>query len=222
MRMTSERLEDLAGVLSRFVRRRVADAHAADDIAQDVMLKVQANLGAHTPDERLAAWTFRTARNAIVDHYRARAVRRHADLAEAGAIADGPEPDGDVVVELTGCLRRMVERVDEPYRQALKLADLEGLTQHEVARRAGISLSGAKSRVQRGRRQLRAMIDACCRVELGRRGSVVSVDPTPRAAEFCGPGDARENSCVHSAARPSTSVPGRGGRVSADIVEMNR
>lgn len=217
-----DQIVDLAGPLRRFVRRRVSDAHAADDITQDVMLRVQANMGSLPPDERLAAWVYRTARNAIVDHYRARAVRGHADVAEADSIAaDDASDEHELIAELSGCVRRMVERLDEPFRQALALADLEGLTQHEIARRAGISLSGAKSRVQRGRRQLRAMIDACCRVEIGRRGSVVSVSPTPRASEYCGSANGRQNSCVPSSAGPSSRSAARDGRVPA-IPETKR
>ena len=209
MESRADKVVDLAGPLRRFVRRRVADAHAAEDIAQDVMVKVPANLDSLAPDEHLAAWMFRTARNAIVDHYRARAVRQQTNVAEVEAVAgDDVREEARVTSELSGCLRRMVERLEEPYRRALVLADLEGLTQQELADRTGMSLSGAKSRVQRGRSQLRAMIDACCRVELGRRGSFVSVSPTPRASEYCGSRDASENSCVHSDVRPSTRVSG--------------
>jgi RNA polymerase sigma-70 factor, ECF subfamily len=222
MQSVTDKVVDLAGPLRRFVRRRVADPHAADDIAQDVMLKLQANLDALPPGERLAAWMYRTARNAIVDHYRARAVRAHADVIDSEPAApDAQVEQAQVVGDLSGCLARMVERLDEPYRQAVKLADLEGLTQQALARRMGVSLSGAKSRVQRGRRQLRAMIDACCRVEVGRRGSVVSISPTPRSAEYCGPAGARENSCVPSAACPSSESAARDGRVSA-IPETKR
>ena len=223
MEPIADKVVDLAGPLRRFVRRRVADAHAADDIAQEVMLKLHTNVDALPAGERLAAWMYRTARNAIVDHYRARAVRAHADVAEADSIAAADDPRGEpqLIAELSGCLRRMVERLDEPYRQALKLADLERLTQHEIARHAGISLSGVKSRVQRGRRQLRAMIDACCRVEIGRRGSVVSVSRTPRASEYCGSAGEHENSCVPSSAGSSSQSPARDGRVPA-IPETTR
>ena len=50
-----------------FVRRRVNDAHAADDITQDVMLKVQTLIDRLPPGDRLPAWLFALARNAVTD-----------------------------------------------------------------------------------------------------------------------------------------------------------
>jgi RNA polymerase sigma-70 factor (ECF subfamily) len=173
--------------LRRFVGSRVRDPHAADDVTQDVMLKVQAQLDALPPGDKLPAWVFAVARNAIVDHYRARAVRDHAALDEVGPVAEaGGNEHRDVISELTPCLTRMVEHLPEPYRQAMKLADLEGLSQQAVADRMGISLSGAKSRVQRARQQLREMILDCCTVERDARGNVTDYDTTERSAGYCG------------------------------------
>ena len=180
---------DLGRRVRRFVGRRVSDTHAADDIAQDVMLKVQAQVGSLPPEDKLPAWTVRVARNAIVDYYRARAVRDHADVADVEPAADSPEDDRDAVRELTQCLLRMVEQLPEPYRGAMKLADFEGLGQQEVADRVGVSLSGAKSRVQRARRQLRDMLHDCCDIERDGRGNVVDFERTERSGRYCGDGD---------------------------------
>jgi RNA polymerase sigma-70 factor (ECF subfamily) len=66
--------------------------------------------------------------------------------------------------ELHMVFHRIVDRLPEPYRQALTLTAFEGLTQEQLAKRLGISLSGAKSRVQRGREQLKRMLlDFCDR-----------------------------------------------------------
>jgi RNA polymerase sigma-70 factor (ECF subfamily) len=67
----------------------------------------------------------------------------------------------------------MIERLSLGYRQAVILIDLEGLTQQEAAAQLGLSLSGMKSRVQRGRRQLKGMLEACCAIELDQRRGVV-------------------------------------------------
>jgi RNA polymerase sigma-70 factor, ECF subfamily len=86
------------------------------------------------------------------------------------------EAETNVAVrELTPCLVRMVERLPEPYREAMKLVDFEGLSQQQLADRMDISLSGAKSRVQRARQQLREMVLDCCRVEWDGRGSTSSM-----------------------------------------------
>ena len=90
---------------------------------------------------------------------------------------------------------RMVERLPEPYREAMKLADFEGLSQQEVADRTGVSLSGAKSRVQRARRQLREMILDCCHVERDVRGNVVDYETTERTPRYCCGGDDGKPPC---------------------------
>jgi len=65
----------------------------------------------------------------------------------------------------------------QKYAEALLLSDLEGLTQHEVAARLGLSLSGAKSRVQRARRLLREAFLRCCHFEFDRRGHIIDYGP---------------------------------------------
>src|SRR5215213_8769739 len=108
---------DLGTRLRRFVRSRVNDAHAADDITQDVLVKVQTQLDALPPDDKLPAWVFRIARNAIIDHYRSRGVRDHADVSENEPIAEADDA-GQIeaaAADLMPCLVRMVELLPEPY-----------------------------------------------------------------------------------------------------------
>jgi RNA polymerase sigma-70 factor, ECF subfamily len=178
---------ELGERVRRFVRSRVNDAATADDLAQDVMLKVQTNLATLPAEERLPAWVLAIARNALIDYYRARAVREHADIADLEPVADAGEDERqDALRELTPCLMRMVEQLPEPYRTAMTLADFQGLSQQEVADRAGISLSGAKSRVQRARQMLREMVEDCCRIERDGRGNAFDFDTTERSAGYCG------------------------------------
>ena len=112
------------------------------------------------------------ARHAIIDHYRALGRRREMP---AGLAADleahqssstrttASEDSGQLRRELAGCLRPMIERLSGEYRQAVVLVDLERLTQQAAATQLGLSLSGMKSRVQRGRRQSKGMLE-----EIGR------------------------------------------------------
>ena len=189
-----EALEDIWSELGdrvkAFVRKRVNDRHAADDIAQDVMLKVQAQLDALPPEDKLPAWVMAVARNTVIDHYRARTLRNHTKVDAIEPADEAAETQQqDALHELAPCLARMVEHLPDPYREAMKLADFEGLSQQEVADRAGISLSGAKSRVQRARQMLREMIQDCCRIERDGRGNVVDYETTDRSAHYCGDAD---------------------------------
>lgn len=183
---------ELGARLRRFVGSRVNDPHAADDITQDVMLKAQARLDSMPPEDKLPAWVFAVARNAIVDHYRARAVRDHAGIDAAEPVADGTGDEQRAALrELAPCLLRMVEQLPEPYRAAMKMADFDGLGQQEIADRTGISLSGAKSRVQRARQQLGEMILDCCNLERDARGNVMDFETTERSSRYCGDQDGK-------------------------------
>ena len=188
MKSTTDVWEAMASPLRRFIGRRVRDRHAAEDIAQDVMLKVQAHLHGLQSEEKLAAWVFRVARNAVTDYYRSPRSRPTAELGDANDLPT-TEASGEaeaVTAELSACLRPMIERLPQPYRQALELTEFEGLTQQELADRVGIGLSGAKSRVQRAREQLKAMLLDCCKIELDGRGGVVDHQRTDRSDAYCG------------------------------------
>lgn len=134
-----------------------------------------------------------------MDHYRATASRREAPAADAWPAgheepdtAALPEDDTAAFGELAACLTPMLDRLEPAYREAVVLADLQGVTQVDAAARAGISVSGMKSRVQRGRRRLRAALEACCRVHLDRRGGVI--DYEPRRDDGCACGSCAEES----------------------------
>ena len=79
----------------------------------------------------------------------------------------------------------MIEQLSEDYRQAVTLVDLEGLTQRAAAVQLGLSLSEMKSRVQRGRRQLKRMLEACCTIELDRRRGVTAYDVRDQKCNSC-------------------------------------
>jgi RNA polymerase sigma-70 factor, ECF subfamily len=177
--------EELHASLRAFIGRRVRNPADVDDLVQRVLLQVVKGLGSLRDTERLYAWVYRTARNVIVDHYRSPAVRREVpngdaeDLADAQAAAPADvarEDEGAAVRELAACMTPMLQRLPPAYSEAIRLTELEGLNQADAARRSGVSVSGMKSRVQRGRRQLKAVLEECCRVELDRRGGVVTFD----------------------------------------------
>lgn len=176
---------ELGRYVRRFVATRVKDSATADDITQEVMLKIQSQLDSLPPEEKLNAWVIAIARNAIVDHYRAAALRNHTHIDEIAPIVSDIVQD-DVLLELTPCLARMIEQLAEPYRDALRLSDIQGLSQQQVADRAGISLSGAKSRVQRARQMLREMIEDCCKIERDALGNAFDYQTTPKSKSYCG------------------------------------
>ena len=175
--------------LRSFVLRRVQHEHDVDDILQDVFYKVHSNLHQLKADGRLEAWVYQIARNAVTDYYRRRRRVVMKDITEVpeipaeAATADEGMPEG--VLE---CLRPMIDRLPEKYKRAIILTEYQGLLQKELAQELGLSLSGAKSRVQRARGKLKEMLQACCHFEFDRLGNVLDYQPKESACPYCSAG----------------------------------
>ncbi len=170
--------------LLRFIRKRVANEHDAEDILQDVFSKIHQRIDRLQNAEKLQAWVYQIARRAVIDYYRARSrAPEQTDVPDELAERREPEP---VSVEVADCLVPMIERLPESYRQAVVMTELEGHTQRELADALGLSLSGAKSRVQRGREQLKAMLLDCCHFEFDRRGRLIDYEPRIATCRACG------------------------------------
>lgn len=163
--------------LHLFIRRRVSDETMAEDLLQEVFLKVHQHAESLKDVKRLESWIYQITRNIIIDYYR-RQRQMMASLDLVGML-DLPEelPDDDVVSELLPCVRVMVQNLPAQDRQALVLTEYQGLTQKELGERLGLSFSGAKSRVQRARERLRQQLLECCHFELDRRGHILDYQP---------------------------------------------
>jgi RNA polymerase sigma-70 factor (ECF subfamily) len=166
--------------LRAFIIKRVANEAEAEDILQEVFVRIHRRLESVNDPRRLVSWVYQVTRNAIIDHYRVKGKRVERPMGLAGELEALPasashnessDDSGERRAELAGCLRPMIAQLPQDYREAVTLVELNGLTQQEAAKRMGLSLSGMKSRVQRGRRQLMRMLDECCLIQFdGRRG----------------------------------------------------
>lgn len=159
----------------RFIARRV-EPGALDDLVQEVFLKVHESSGELRDADRLGSWLFRIARNVVIDHLRKRATRMAKPLDEVDEPAT-LEPEVNFNQEMAAWFRPMMDLLPEEYRVALELTEIEGLTQRELADRTGLSLSGAKSRVQRAKQLLEGVVRACCDFEVDVHGNFVSCRP---------------------------------------------
>ncbi len=156
-----------------FFERRVHDRAEAEDLLHELFVRVHAERRNVRDADRVHGWIYRIAHNLVVDHHRRQArmpAKRVSTEGEPSALEEEGEPSA--LEELTACIEPLVDALDEPYREALRWTDLGGMTQREAAVRAGISVSGMKSRVQRGRRQLRVLLMACCTLERNHRGQI--------------------------------------------------
>ena len=177
MNTTTERVwETFHAPLQQFIRHRVSDDATAEDLLQDVFLNIHQHVDTLKDVKKLESWIYQVTRNAIIDYYRS--IRTTTTLEDPEALQLAEDlPDEDVISELFPCVRAMVTSLPAQDRQALILTEYQGLTQKELAERLGLSLSGAKSRVQRARAKLKQQLLACCHFELDRRGYVIDYQP---------------------------------------------
>ena len=181
--MTTETIwNDYHEQLYAFIRSRVADVSAAEDILQDVFLRVHAALHSLRERTKLQSWLYQVARNAVIDHYRS---RKPQESSPAWLTQPTSEPAAAARRELSVCLTPMMEKLPPSYKEALTLADMGNRPQHEIAHAQGLSLSGAKSRIQRGRAMLKGLLAQCCQLEFDHRGALVDYDPGDRPCDWC-------------------------------------
>jgi RNA polymerase sigma-70 factor, ECF subfamily len=167
--------------LGAYIGRRLP-ADDVDDVLQDVLLRIHKNVRYLSDDSRFGPWVYSVARNAVIDRLRKKQPAL-ADPSELDRVASPDETESEQA--LLNCVTPFVARLPEAYRHAITLVELQGLSQADAAAIEGISLSGMKSRVQRGRRMLRDMFEECCSLEIDARGRVI--DAERRHPTTCGP-----------------------------------
>jgi len=165
--------------LRPYVARRVASPADVEDVLQETFVRMHRGLAALGDGERFGPWVYRIAANAIADHLRARA--RHplasSDLSADSTDSTSAELGENLEADLAECVALFVARLPSPYREAIILTELEGLSQKDAAETVGLSISGMKSRVQRGRERIRRMFEECCEMTVDCRGHVTDCVP---------------------------------------------
>src|SRR2546426_2844275 len=108
MSLTTERVwEEFNAKLKRFILKRIPDEQNAEDILQDVFLKIHARIDTLRDEEKLQSWMYQIARNAIADYYREQKVT--VELTEALLLPEEPLVDDDIVKDLIPSIKAMVD-----------------------------------------------------------------------------------------------------------------
>jgi RNA polymerase sigma-70 factor (ECF subfamily) len=173
---------ELEARLRPYVARRVPAPSDVDDVVQEVFVRMHRGVEGLRDGERFGGWVYRIAERAVADHLRSR--MRHPLVREGSAppIELPAEcDDSELEADLAQCVALFVARLPSPYREAITLTDLQGLSQKEAAEMLGLSASGMKSRVQRGRAQIRRFFEECCEISVDARGRVQDCTPRPLA-----------------------------------------
>jgi RNA polymerase sigma-70 factor, ECF subfamily len=155
--------------LKGFVQKRIVDKAEVDDILQQLYLKMYKNCELLPEVKNMKAWLYQVTRNAMYDFFRENS--RYQSIADI-ELAEDEFPDA-ARHEVESLVEPLINLLPAEYAEALKLSELEEISQKEIAERLGISYSGAKSRVQRGREKLKALFMECCHLEFSHDGQVI-------------------------------------------------
>lgn len=170
--------------LKNYIKKRIPNEIEADDLLQEVFMKICRNIGSLTDDSKIKAWVYRITRNTITDYYRKNDKMVHlTELSDA--LAYEHETEQSFNSEISACLKTMINKLPEKYKQAMIMTEFQNLTQKDLSQKTGISVSGAKSRVQRSREKLKEMLLDCCHLEFDRWGNVIDYQHKSKNCSYC-------------------------------------
>ncbi len=170
--------------LQSFIRNRVANEADAEDILQEVFLKLISHIDKLMDNQKIYAWIYQITKNAIIDYHR----RNYSNSVLESLPEEMPlvlEDDLSSNNEIAFCLKNMVEKLPDKHRQAIVYTVFENHTQKEYSEMVGISLSGAKSRIQRARSLLKEMVLGCCSLEFDRLGNIIDYKKRSASCKYC-------------------------------------
>lgn len=168
--------------LLKFVKIRIRNPEIVEDIIQDVFLKVHNKIDSLQSKEKIQSWLYQITRNTIIDYYRGE--KNTIELPEE--LPDVLEDTNDKVLqELSECLIPMINKLPIHYKDAIIFFDINGMTHKEISRNQGISVSGSKSRVQRGRTILKKMLIDCCQFEYDHNGQLKNYEEKSKSCVDC-------------------------------------
>jgi RNA polymerase sigma-70 factor, ECF subfamily len=160
--------------LKAFIINKIQDEDAAEDILQEVFIRIHTHIDTLQDDSKLQAWIYQITRNLIADHFNK--IKRENKLQ---TLSEKEEEDSSTEY-MSEALRDMVNMMDDlppGYCEALCLTELGSMSQKMYAEKIGISHSGAKSRVQRAKMMLKDKLMQCCHYQFDKYGTVIDIHP---------------------------------------------
>jgi RNA polymerase sigma-70 factor, ECF subfamily len=186
---------EVAGIYKQFhsellgyIRSKIRSREDAEDILQNVFIKISANLDKLTEDVKLKSWIYTISRNAIIDYYRVNASKKKIALNEE--ISDDilqSEEDSDPTKGLDQCMGSMIRLLPDDYRDIIIESEIQGVKQKDLADKYGMAYPSMRSKVQRGRERLKQLFQNCCHIETDKLGNVIEAQGKTDCAGPCNP-----------------------------------
>jgi RNA polymerase sigma-70 factor (ECF subfamily) len=183
---------EIAGIYTEFhqsllsyIRSKIRSKEDAEDILQNVFIKISGNLNKLSEQEKLRSWIFTITRNSIIDYYRTNAAKQNTFLDED--LEDQlPEEDSiDSTKGLNTCLTGMISSLPDEYKDIIIDSELKGIKQKDLAEKYNMTYPSMRSRVQRGRERLKQMLTNCCDIEADKHGNILSSTSKNNCNDSC-------------------------------------
>lgn len=158
--------------LKNYIFKRVKDEDLANDILQEVLLKVYSFCLKTSGVKNVKSWLYQIAHNAMIDHFRKEA--KNGTLNKE--IEMQQEDENLAFKEALEYIMPLIDFLPKKYAVPLKMADIDDMKQAEIAEKLNLSLSATKSRIQRGRNLLKAEFITCCHFETDASGGLLSFE----------------------------------------------
>jgi RNA polymerase sigma-70 factor (ECF subfamily) len=168
--------------LKGFVAKRVNDHAAVDDIVQNVFIKIANHISEVKDSQKIRIWIYQITRNTIIDYYR---IQKPTEELPPDLPMIDEHDEQDLSKELSSYIKPLIGQLPDKYREAIELTELNGISQMQLSEQLGLSFSGAKSRVQRGREKLKELLTACCHIEADRYGNIVNYQKVEHTDDSC-------------------------------------
>lgn len=156
--------------LKNYIFKRVKDEDLANDILQEVLLKVYNFCLSKSGVRNVRSWLYQIAHNTMVDHF-----RKESKKHKSGKELEFIEEDENLAFrEALEYIQPLMSFLPAEYAVPLRMADLDGMKQAEIAKQLNLSLTATKSRIQRARTLLKAEFITCCHFETDATGGILS------------------------------------------------
>jgi RNA polymerase sigma-70 factor (ECF subfamily) len=159
--------------LYNFVLRMVKDAQTAEDLTQDIFLKIYQKLKSFRGDASVSTWVYKIATNAYLDYVRSSAYKKNSlsDYIDEGENEKWDHGKYEKVLsiderviksEMNTCIQRFLNDLPEDYRAVIVLHDLQDLKNREIADILNCTLETVKIRLHRARKKFRTVLADNC------------------------------------------------------------
>jgi RNA polymerase sigma-70 factor (ECF subfamily) len=168
--------------LFEYISKHVKNKDDVNDIIQDTFIKATTNIASLKNPAKADKWIFQIARNTMNDFFRKQKKSFTEEKSKDVPIEPNAFGDQDIKVkiqtqEFSDYAGFIISELPEKYKRAVYLADIEGLSMKKLAQELDLSVSGAKSRVQRGRKLIKEIILKCCEVNADKYGNILDYEP---------------------------------------------